>query len=124
MEAALKREPVGDARDEVERLRGIFSSAFPREAGEPFQPHTSPSELNPVAATSVQPASPCEELDWSITLGNIAQLTNARKASEARRLAAEERAAHAEAKAKEAEHWLRRLHQAVLDGLPGTKAST
>lgn len=123
MEPAQKREPVSDVGDEVDRIRAIFFSAFPRETEELFPPQTSLPEPNPTAAISVQPILPCEEFDWSITLGNIAQLAKAAKKAEARILAAEGRATRAEAKAKEAEHWLRRLHQAVLDGLSDTKAS-
>jgi hypothetical protein len=117
MSAALKLEPAGGVHEEVERLQDIFSTGFfrPKEAA-PLNSTQQAADL-PFPQASGAP-------DWTQTLGNIRQLIQARKAAEARLVVAEERARSAEARAAEAEHWLRRLHKAVLEGLPGAKAST
>ena len=59
-----------------------------------------------------------DEFDWSITLANIEAIVDASNASRALVADAERRAEIAEAKAKEAIHWLRILHEAVLRGMP------
>ena len=63
-------------------------------------------------------ADAADEFDWSATLGNVDQLIQARDAARVKLQEAEERAERAEARAVEAEQWLRRLHEAVLKGMP------
>ncbi|GJD94143.1 hypothetical protein [Methylobacterium iners] len=55
-----------------------------------------------------------DELAWSDTLRAIREMAEETKANRARVAAAEERAKRAEKRAAHAEHWLQKLHQAVL----------
>lgn len=122
MQAALKVEPAGSVEDEIERLRTIFSTALPASEDAPEALLHTPAHETDGTGIS-QFAVPASAFDWNVTLGNIHLLVRASQESEARLQAAEERARMAEARAAEAEHWLRRLHQAVLDGLPTAKPS-
>lgn len=98
--------------EDLSGLRTLFASSFP------FQDTVAPALVVGLAADGLDSSETNnQDFDWSVTLGNINELTELAKSSDARIKAAEERAIHAEAKAKEAEFWLRRLHQAVLEGL-------
>lgn len=103
---------------EIERLRSLST----RTGKEPTEtavvlPHpiVSPAEAaEPTAPASINPGQ---------ILDNLQRLTLALRTSGERIAAAEERARQAEARAMEAERWLRRLHQAVQDAMRLNKVS-
>lgn len=97
-------EPAQTAisNEEAERLRKVYNDSFPSECDENGEE---------------------QNFDWSLTLTNIEQLSGAARSAVERLEAAELRAERAERRAAEALHWLRRLHQAVLDGMPTTTAA-
>lgn len=118
MQPAQKLPTAPGLDQDISRLRNLFANSFPvQDTDLPAISENVVLEHSNLAVTQE------EEIDWSITLGNIRELTNRATASEARVQAAEARAVRAEAKAKEAEHWLRVLHKAVLEGLPQRPAS-
>ena len=119
MQPAPKFPHVSGLDQDMSRLRNLFASSFPVE-----DPDMPPVSAKLASESSSQAAAEEEDIDWSVTLGNIRELTERAKASEAHFQAAEARAVRAEAKAQEAEHWLRVLHKAVLEGLPQRLAST
>lgn len=83
--------------EEADRLRKVYDASFPSECDENGEE---------------------QNFDWSVTLSNIEQLSDAARSAMERLEAAELRADRAEKRAAEALLWLRRLHQAVLDGMP------
>lgn len=91
----LKGSEISD--DDADRLRDVYNASFPSEHDENGEE---------------------QNFDWSITLENIEQLSEAARSAYERLEAAELRAERAEKKAAEALHWLKRLNQAVLDGMP------
>ena len=119
MQPALKLPPTLGLDQDISRLRNLFASSFPAQD---VDQQTISAEVGSEVISQVGAQE--EDFDWSVTLGNIRELTDRAKEGEARVQAAEARAVRAEAKAKEAEHWLRVLHKAVLEGLPQRLAPT
>ena len=119
MQPAPKLPPTLGLDQDISRLKNLFASSFPAQD---MDQATLSAEL--ASEGSSQVTAEEEDIDWSITLGNIRELTERAKVSEARVQAAEARAVRAEAKAKEAEHWLRVLHKAVLEEAPQRAASS
>ena len=119
MQPAQKLPPALGLDQDVSRLKSLFASSFPAQDID----HTALSTEVASEGTS-QGTAQDEDIDWSITLSNIRELTERAKASEARVQAAEARAVRAEAKTNEAEHWLRALHKAVLQETPQGSTST
>ncbi|MCI9881974.1 MULTISPECIES: hypothetical protein [Methylobacterium] len=118
MEAAEKPVPMDSLDKEADRIRSIFSTSFPHSSEDLNR--LIPENFTDTLARRAEPAAKAEtdEFDWSITLANIEAIVDASNASKALVADAERRAEIAEAKAKEAIHWLRILHEAVLRGMP------
>ena len=110
MQPVLKLPPATGLDQELNRVHQILSGLSDALV---YQPPS--SEQDPGAQITTDAT---DEFDWSATLGNIDELIRARDAATAKLHAAEVRAERAEARAAEAEQWLRRLHEAVLKGLP------
>lgn len=112
MQAAQNLPPAAGLGEDFSRLRNLFARSFPFQ-----ETDTVIVQDEIIEEKAVQEAALDKEFDWSVTLKNIRELTAASREAKACVRAAEERAERAEARAKVAEHWLRRLHQAVLEGL-------
>lgn len=122
MEAAQKPVPVDSIDQEADRIRSIFNTSFPHSSDDLNR--LIPENFTGTLSRRSDPAARTEadEFDWSITLANIEAIVDANNASRTVVADAERRAEIAEAKAKEAIHWLRLLHEAVLRGMPGPSA--
>jgi hypothetical protein len=118
MRKSVSTSTEGEA--EASRLRALLGRAFAAPAAEIDAEPEVVSELGDEAGEAA-PEHPTERQDWSVTLDNVGRMTALLREHGARLAAAEARAQAAEARAAEAETWLRRLHQAVLDGLPTAK---
>lgn len=122
MEAAEKPVLVDSLDQEAERIRNIFSTSFPHSNDDLNR--LIPENFTDTLSRRVEPAPKAEtdEFDWSITLANIEAIVEASNTSKSSVADAERRAEIAEAKAREAIHWLRLLHEAVLKGMPTPSA--
>ena len=80
------------------------------------------ADVNERAKASMEKGARALEDVASFNKGNIEAIVDANNASRTLVADAERRAQIAEAKAKEAIHWLRLLHEAVLRGMPGPSA--
>ncbi|KQU22087.1 hypothetical protein ASG63_22695 [Methylobacterium sp. Leaf94] len=118
MEAAEKPLLVDSLDQEAERIRNIFSTSFPHSSDDLNR--LIPENFTDTLSRRSEPTPKAEtdEFDWSITLANIEAIVDASNASKSSVADAERRAEIAEAKAREAIHWLRLLHEAVLKGMP------
>lgn len=118
MEAEKKLPLSASVNDEADRIRDIFKHSFQQSDGELERliPENFTDTISRRSDAHVEPVD--DEFDWSITVANVEAVVDANKAIKAAVLAAEKRAEAAEAKAKEALHWLQLLHKAVLKGIP------
>lgn len=118
MEAAEKPVHADSLDEEAERIRNIFSTSFPHSSDDLNR--LIPENFTDTLSRRSEPPAKAEtdEFDWSITLANIESIVDATNASKSLVADAERRAEIAEAKAREAIHWLRLLHEAVLKGMP------
>ena len=118
MEAERKPEFADTVDNEADRIREIFKHSFPQSEAD--LKRLIPEDFTETVAQRAETARSGteDEFDWSITLANVEAIVDASQASRALVLAAEKRAEIAEAKAREALHWLRMLHKAVQKGLP------
>lgn len=118
MEAERKPEFADTVDNEADRIREIFKHSFPQSEAD--LKRLIPEDFTDTVAQRAETARSGteDEFDWSITLANVEAIVDASQASRALVLAAEKRAEIAEAKAREAVHWLRILHKAVQKGLP------
>lgn len=102
--------------EETERLRSIFDKSFQESSDKDLSKGL---DRNPADDSNKNSTDHADgDFDWSITLGNINLLSDSIKESNDRVAVAELRAEKAEKRSAELEQWLRRLHQAVLRGLP------
>lgn len=124
MKAEIKPDYTPSVDDEAERVRDIFVKSFRQSESDldRLLPKNFTSTLSQ-REEATQPAAE-DEFDWSVTLANVERIVEAAASSRTSTLAAERRAEIAEAKAKEALHWLRVLHEAVLRGLPDATSKT
>lgn len=96
---------------EANRLRALLEGALALPA----------TAVPDVVEAPEAPAQEADRPDWSVTLDNVGRMAALLREQGERLAAAEARTQAAEVRAAEAETWLRRLHQAVLDGLPTAK---
>ncbi|MCP1535747.1 hypothetical protein [Methylorubrum extorquens] len=124
MKAEIKPDHTPSVDDEAERVRDIFVKSFRQSESDldRLLPKNFTSTLSQRDEADEPTAG--DEFDWSVTLANVEKIVEAAASSRTSTLAAERRAEIAEAKAKEALHWLRVLHEAVLRGLPDTTSET
>ncbi|MFC5554850.1 hypothetical protein [Methylobacterium iners] len=113
MQTTYSLPPAAGLGEDFSSLRKLFARSFPFQDGDGIASEEVIAEIE-----AHHSSASVDEFDWSVTLDNIRELTGTSREAEARVRAAEERAERAEARAKVAEHWLRRLHQAVLEGMP------
>ena len=126
---STRKSLVTSAEGEAEasRLRAMLEGTFPTLATLRAESEGPALGDEAIAAPSAETAQGLLEgssggsSDWAVTLANIAAMTAMLREHGERLAAAEARASRAEARAAEAETWLRRLHQAVLDGLPAAR---
>ncbi len=130
---STRKSLVTSAEGEAEasRLRAMLEGTFPTLATLRAESEGPALGDEAIAAPSAETAQGLLEgslggssggsSDWAVTLANIAAMTAMLREHGERLAAAETRASRAEARAAEAETWLRRLHQAVLDGLPAAR---
>jgi len=117
MEAERKPTPFETVDGEADRVREIFKHSFPASDDE-LDGLIPKKFTDTISRRAEGNQSPQEDFDWSVTLANVETIVGAKHANEALLIAAEKRAEIAEAKAKEAVHWLKVLHKAILKGLP------
>lgn len=122
MEAERKPVFTDTIDDEADRIRDIFKHSFPQSESD--LERLIPENFTGTIArrSEAAPSSMADEFDWSVTLANVEAIVDASHANQALIQAAEKRAEVAEAKAREAVHWLKMLHKAVLRGLPDKAA--
>ncbi|MCK2056455.1 hypothetical protein [Methylobacterium sp. 37f] len=117
MEAERKLASQATVNEEADRIREIFKESFQQTDGS--LERLFPSNFTETIAQRAETGKPADDdFDWSVTLANVEAIVDASNASRSAIVQAEMRAEIAEAKAKEALHWLRTLHNAVLKGLP------
>lgn len=103
---------------EADRIREIFKHSFSQS--ESSLKGLASETFTSADAHRIGPDNSLieDEFDWSVTLAHVEAIVDASQTSQALLQAAEKRAEIAEARAREAVHWLKMLHQAVLKGLP------